>query len=293
MKRADMDRLKTAHIEGEAGPLNWGNHPDISDHIAKLRPEFGGQPELCFFNARLIVHIRRNMDLVENVPAFLGLWAEEAEFLTRHLDSRWLLSSCDTFADHGSDRQRHAALAISAMFHTVQLVETERLVLRDPDLDPAKYRRLVETHRAGRHVELWGRVKAYALEDGDSSRFTLQRIARAAATDRALTLILRSLTERALKLDTLFGRLAKFNPAFLPPELSGPAEPRVPPILVGSKDGFNVVLVDGGYIVIPQAAGQLDLQANEARRHPDIVAVDSIVAAVDHIAKVTSLSSRS
>src|SRR5262249_50967653 len=85
MKLADIARLKAARIEGEPGALNFGNHPDISDHIARLRPEFGGQPELCFFNAQLIVHIRRNVDLVENVPAFLGLWAEEAEFLTRHL----------------------------------------------------------------------------------------------------------------------------------------------------------------------------------------------------------------
>src|SRR6266496_2562413 len=110
MKHADIPALKAARVDGEPGLLNFGNHTDVSDHLAKLRPEFGGQPELCFYNASLIVYIRRSMNLIENVPAFLRLWAEEAEFLTRHLDSRWLLSSCDTFADHGLDCQREAAL---------------------------------------------------------------------------------------------------------------------------------------------------------------------------------------
>ena len=82
---ADVPALKAAYIEGEPGPLNFGNHPDVSDHLAKLRPEFGGQPELCFYTASLVVHIRRGINLVENVPAFLQLWAAEAEFLTTHL----------------------------------------------------------------------------------------------------------------------------------------------------------------------------------------------------------------
>src|SRR5438094_6453667 len=106
MKLVNIAELKTNRIEGQPGPLNFGNHPDVSDHIARLRPEFGGQPELCLFNAQLIVYIRRSIELMENVPTFLGLWAAEAEFLTTYLDSRWLLSSCDTFADHGSDLQR-------------------------------------------------------------------------------------------------------------------------------------------------------------------------------------------
>jgi hypothetical protein len=288
MKLPDIAALKTARVEGEPGPLNFGNHADICDHLARLRPEFGGQPELCFFNATLIVYIRRSIDLVENVPAFLGLWAEEAEFLTSHLDARWLMSSCDTFCDHGSDRQREAALAISAMFHTMQLAETERLILRDPRLDPARYARLVETHRARRHVELWGRVKAYALEDGDVSRFTLERIVRAAVHDRALCMIARTLTERSLASDTLFGRLAPFNPDFLPPDLSGARLPVLPPILVGSKDGFNVVRVEGRYLVVPQALGPLDLQASEARGLPGIVAVSSILEALDEISRSAS-----
>jgi hypothetical protein len=288
MARVDIAALKTARVEGAAGALNFGNHADISDHLARLRPEFGGQPELCFYNASLMVHIRRSINLVDNVPAFLELWADEAEFLTRHLDARWLMSSCDTFADHGADHQREAALALSAMFHTMQIAETERLVLRDPGLDLEKYERLVQTHQAHRHVELWCRVKAYALTDGDVSRFTLERIMRAAMKDRTLTLITKAMVAQALSSDTLFGRLARFNPDFLPPELSGPPAPVLPPILVGTKDGFNVVRVDGRYFVIPQALGTMDLQQREARNHPDIVTVDSILDALAQIERAAA-----
>lgn len=272
--------LKSTIVSVEKRPVVFGNDPDLSKHLSELRGEFGGMPELCFVHAALIAKIRRQIDLVEHVPHFLDLWAEESEFLAAHLNSRWLLSAADTFADHGTNTQRLIGSGLSGLFHALQLCETERLAVRDPASDQKSYAAVVATHKAKRHIELWDGIKAYAFEDGDSARLALGRVAAAASQDSTLDFIFRTLLARSLESDTLFGRLARLNPGFLPPEISGLPTPMLPPRLMGSLEGYNIVLFKKRYICVPQSLGPIDLEQTDLNRLHGVVVVGSILHAI-------------
>ncbi|MEA2953360.1 MAG: hypothetical protein QOJ96_2880 [Alphaproteobacteria bacterium] len=220
----DIPAMKTAMVDGERLPPSFGGHGDLAAHFANFRPDFVGQPELCFAHAQLIVLLRREIDLEQNVPAFLNLWRDEAAFLAKHLNSRWLISACDTFADYGSGFQRATALILAAMINTIKLCETERIALRDPTIVPEKYEIVEDAHRRQTHIELWDGVTAYSCRDGDMPRNLFRRIIATADEDPALGIIARALICRAVEGNNLFGRLAKLNDGFLPPEWGSGAD---------------------------------------------------------------------
>lgn len=93
-----------------------------------LRRELTGRSELVFLNALLIAHLRKR-DFPSHAPAlFQRLWTEQGEALLEQLDPRWLVSSVTTFGDHGlSLVQRSVGLALSTLFGTMKLYESERL----------------------------------------------------------------------------------------------------------------------------------------------------------------------
>ncbi|ANT61567.1 hypothetical protein AYJ57_12270 [Salipiger sp. CCB-MM3] len=93
-----------------------------------LRKELTGRSELVFLNALLIAHLRKR-SFPEHAPAlFQRLWAEEGAALLAQLDPRWLVSSVTTFGDHGlSLVQRSVGLALTVLFGTMKLYESERL----------------------------------------------------------------------------------------------------------------------------------------------------------------------
>jgi hypothetical protein len=152
------------------------------------------------------------------VLAFLKFWATEFEFLTAHLNSRWLILACDTFADYGSDAQKAAAMILVVLINAVKLAETERLSLRDKTSLPENFNAIAESHHAKSHIELWDGMTAYAPFSGDMPRNMLRRVALLTDKDAALTAIARTLIRQAVAADTLLGRLARLNSGFFPTE---------------------------------------------------------------------------
>lgn len=207
--------LKSRIVEGRPGPLAVIGEKNIHEHFRRLRNEFAGLPELCFVHAQLIVCIRRHRQMPKTLPAFFRLWAEEPEFLSRHLNSRWLISACDTFADHGTAAERAAAMLLVTLINTMKLAETERLYLADVETVPEKLSAITESHRHRTHVELWDGLTAYAPFHGDMPRNMFRRMMTVTGEFPAFAAIARTLIERAIKADTLLGRLARLNPGFL------------------------------------------------------------------------------
>ena len=85
----------------------------------------------------IVPRIRRRIDLVRHVPAFLALWDAEAAFLAEHSPTKWLVAACDTFFDHGPAARRGPALCLSVFISTLQLAESERRTLADVAVSPA------------------------------------------------------------------------------------------------------------------------------------------------------------
>lgn len=124
--------LKEQLVPGEESQFVDFCCPDVEAHIAQVRMEFAGQPELFAYHASLIIKLRRAIDVEAAYPAFVHLWRHERAFLLENLDSRWLVSALDTFADHGTVCERMGALGILSFMNMLKLAQTEHMLCGSP-----------------------------------------------------------------------------------------------------------------------------------------------------------------
>jgi hypothetical protein len=133
-----LDDLKATRVQGSERVYSFGCCPSLEEHCRMLAREFVGRSELEFYHALLTVLIRRQLVGSEPVRRFLHLWETETDFLVTHLDSRWLVSACDTLCDHASEgSERALALSVVLTVNTIKLYETERMLARDSMPEPA------------------------------------------------------------------------------------------------------------------------------------------------------------
>ncbi|MEX0408464.1 hypothetical protein ABGN05_22650 [Aquibium sp. LZ166] len=189
--------------------IKLGRHPNLEKHLGNLEQEFAGRSELGLLHAALIVLIRREVCLEIALTEFLSMWSRIAENLCKELDLRWLVSACDTFADHAQDEaSRSRALLASAVANTVKLYETERRAINAPHLA----REGAERMYASPQVVLFDGVTRYGVVRGDMIRNLLGRIDRlnADCSDSVQRLTV-EVINRVLVNDTVFRRFAALH----------------------------------------------------------------------------------
>lgn len=197
---------------GPKGFLAIGRMPDTEAHLSHLRQEFTGQPVLNFTLATCIVRIRRRESLDANLSLFFALIEhdEAGPFLARHLSLRWLVSICDTLADHAEPALASAALTLVVLVNLVKLAETERAFVRDPEHDPAKIQSLIERHP----VPLFGGMILCHPRRGDMPRNLFERIGRRVENHGFLERTYRRMLDELGAHPNLLSRLAALNPEF-------------------------------------------------------------------------------
>ena len=153
----NIDALKQQRIEGDETRYTHGSAKDLQQHIEQLKDEFVGQPALNHYHASLIVLIRREVDTADNYAKFKALWLKERDFLLGSLNTRWLISACDTFIDLEEDPLLKAILMNAVMLiNTLKLQETERFLCDQQMLENDEHHRQLQQQR-------------YALFDGTSA----------------------------------------------------------------------------------------------------------------------------
>lgn len=197
---APLAELKGRPIEGDERTYSYSRHEDLSEHLEILRREFIGLPEITFYHAVLVVLIRRKLSMTENVNRFHELWREEAEFLCDYLDSRWLISACDTIADHCPDRRERAlAIAGSLFMNTIKLYETERW-------STGKYGIKQDYKPVVTRVPLHDGLSSFVIGQGDMITNLHRRVRSLADCGGPAGLILNELLKRASLHDTVYRR---------------------------------------------------------------------------------------
>ncbi|MEH6773954.1 MAG: hypothetical protein V7668_08525, partial [Cereibacter changlensis] len=114
-EEADLAAMKRRIIEAGAPKQTRGSEKSLPQHLENLRCEFSGQPELLYVHAELIVLIRRGYRTDESFARLLRLWEAEGDFLCQRLDLRWLVSACDSFAEHHPDPAQRAVAALVSL----------------------------------------------------------------------------------------------------------------------------------------------------------------------------------
>lgn len=102
----------------------------IEDQAAMLKHRMSGLPESAFLLALAISYLRRDTPVTEKAKIiFHRLWEEEYEVLLGVLPARWLISSLQTYLDHGcTEAQR--IIGASGYFYAnmIKIYEGERAV---------------------------------------------------------------------------------------------------------------------------------------------------------------------
>ena len=202
----DIAALKDQIIEGESPSYTHGADKDLLSHLDNLKREFIGQSELCYRHAQVIVLIRREVDLDANLDHFFRLWLEEADYLVENLNTRWLVSAADTFADFSEDPVEQAyALAIAGLVNAVKLAETERWLRAIDEPLPSADDLDMGTQR----VPLWDGTSAFAVGTDDTLRnfhWRIQRVCQKSSPQPACLSIYHSVFKRLSEHDSVFKR---------------------------------------------------------------------------------------
>lgn len=186
----------------ERGPAHPSHlkKADLSEHLRMIELEFSGRTVLEFYHAGLIIHIRRNIHADIHFQRFLSLWTDHTDFLLQKLNSRWLVSACDTLADMSQDStERAAALSGTLFVNTVKLYETERRALNitSTDYEPIDGQ-----------VQLFDGLSAFWLGKGNMVFNLMQRMAEPFPEALIAPQIVRELVRRMRRNDTVFSRFA-------------------------------------------------------------------------------------
>lgn len=241
----NFDRLRHEIVSGVAYAPAVGMHEDLQQHFDMLEREFAGQSCLKLVHARLIVLIRRERETATVYEHFCRLWDEHAEFLAETLNTRWLVSACDTICDHSADQAEVRVAAMCSLFsNTLKLFETERLLSAAPPPNLGR--------RVG-GVPIFDGMTAFAAGRGNMVANLLARVDGAFQTDTRTGMIGRELVTRALSSDTVFARPARMQAqnrwrAYLPPSqayLPSAPNPARPASADNGRHGY-ILLNDTG-----------------------------------------------
>lgn len=175
---ADLEPLTQRFVPDSATDL-----PEIEDRTswdrkrAQIAAEFVGNSELAFLNAQLISNLRKRSYPRHAPDLFCRLWAEQSDHLLSALDLRWLVSSVQTFADHGqTPTQRETGHALRVFFGMMKLYEFERLFSGTPPDTPFRFRGKVG-------ADLPFEMRSFSLERGGLAVTLIAPIWTRALTD--------------------------------------------------------------------------------------------------------------
>lgn len=199
----EFSALKAQRIEGTTPDYTHGAEKNVEQHLLNLREEFAGQPELLYVHASLIVLIRREYKVDEHFRQFEKLWETEKDWLCSQLNTRWLVSAADTFADYSDNpTERALALGASLLANTVKMQETERY-LQSTEAMPDDNERLAEL--TSKRVDLFDGTSAFAVGTDDTLRNMRWRIDSISALHSTGSLVA-EIFKRLQNQDTVYQR---------------------------------------------------------------------------------------
>jgi len=202
---SDFSRQKQIIIDGDEIQYTHGSSNNLEAHFVALRDEFIDQSELCYTHAKIIVLIRRDFEAKNHFTIFEKLWEEEKDYLLKHLNTRWLISAADTFADFSDDDSiKSLSVACSCLLNTVKMQESERFITNAHSFidDKEKMARLDNEER----VPLFDGTSVFKVGTDDTLRNMRWRIDKVAKINTAGAILL-EIFLRLQEHDTVFKRL--------------------------------------------------------------------------------------
>ncbi len=126
-RNADLSDYRLRAVEAP-DDFPEGKRRHMHNQLEILAHRFRGYPEICVLLGLSISYLRRSTEHNDHAAfIFQRLWAEEHEILLGTLSTRWLISSFQTFMDHGANEdQRLIGASAYFMSNTLKMYEAER-----------------------------------------------------------------------------------------------------------------------------------------------------------------------
>jgi len=200
----DFTNQKQIIVYGDEVKYTHGSSNDLDEHFETLKSEFAGQTELCYTHAKIIVLIRRDFEAQKHFTIFEKLWQQEKDFLLNNLNTRWLISAADTFADYSNDDStKSLSVACSCLLNTVKIQESERFITNAQDCadDQEKMTKLDNEER----FALFDGASVFKFGTDDTLRNMRWRIDKMAKINIAGEILL-EIFKRLQQFDTVYKR---------------------------------------------------------------------------------------
>ena len=200
----DFTNQKQIIVYGDEVKYTHGSSNDLDEHFETLKSEFAGQTELCYTHAKIIVLIRRDFEAQKHFTIFEKLWQQEKDFLLNNLNTRWLISAADTFADYSNDDStKSLSVACSCLLNTVKIQESERFITNAQDCadDQEKMTKLDNEER----FALFDGTSVFKFGTDDTLRNMRWRIDKMAKINIAGEILL-EIFKRLQQFDTVYKR---------------------------------------------------------------------------------------
>jgi hypothetical protein len=130
----DLKALATQIIEPTPDVPPQLGRRDLKVHARRLRHRAVGKTELFYLNSLCIAYLRRltpHSDKARDL--FFRIWREQGEELLKELSPRWMISTLQTFYDHGETAdQRLIGMTGFLYGNMVKIYEAERCMIGLP-----------------------------------------------------------------------------------------------------------------------------------------------------------------
>ena len=200
--------------------LDWERYEDkvrIKDlygHLNKVKKEFIGQSELCFYHALLIILLRRGYEIKDTFAEFENLWYSETDYLLNHLSLRWIISACDTFVDFSASLSDNPARA-GVLMNAVTLVNTLKVYETQNFLTNEKGEQVIIPKQAEKFKQndqpLYAGLTHFRIGSDDTLKHMRQRYENFGGIDELATRILLAVFDKLQNLNTAFAFLKSLH----------------------------------------------------------------------------------
>lgn len=152
----------------------------------------------------LIVNLRRGIDAEQSWQQLRTIVEGQGEQLCRQLNTRWLVSICDTYVDFGTEIERRNAMFIT-MLANLEKVGQTFVMWRVNYVDPFE----VPASHQPRKLKLWDGMTSMHLDIGDVTNNLFRRLDNLLASTPHLHAIFKTVIARIASHDTILGTLNK------------------------------------------------------------------------------------
>jgi hypothetical protein len=156
--------------------------------------------------AELILKLRRNINPDSSWGEFRALVETNIDRVCRELNTRELVSVCDTYADFADPVESRNAMLVSLLANAEKTSQSF-LMLRLNYIAPFR----VPLSHHPRRVPLWDGMDSFHLEIGDVTNGLFGRLDRLMSSTPAIERIYREVVDRIRTHPTILGALNKFH----------------------------------------------------------------------------------